>query len=93
VRPAKRITLLTQPACSLCDHAHEILTNVCADYSIELHELALASPEGRTLAERTGMMFAPGVVIDGELFSYGRLSERKLRRQLDQNHRPITQSG
>jgi hypothetical protein len=27
-------------------------------------------------------MFAPGVLVDGEPFSYGRLSERKLRREL-----------
>ena len=26
--------------------------------------------------------FPPGVLIDGEAFSYGRLSERKLRREL-----------
>ena len=30
-----------------------------------------------------GLLFPPGVLIDGEPFSYGRLSERKLRRELD----------
>ena len=29
------------------------------------------------------MLFAPGVLVDGRPFSYGRLSERKLRRTLD----------
>lgn len=27
-------------------------------------------------------MFAPGLLVDGEPFSYGRVSERKLRRTL-----------
>jgi hypothetical protein len=28
-------------------------------------------------------VFPPGVFLNGEPFSYGRLSERKLRRELD----------
>jgi hypothetical protein len=28
-------------------------------------------------------MFAPGVLVDGRPFTYGRLSERKLRRALE----------
>jgi hypothetical protein len=30
------------------------------------------------------VLFAPGVLVDGEFFSFGRISERKLRRTLDQ---------
>jgi len=39
--------------------------------------------QGRELASSAGVMFAPGVLIDGEPFSHGRLSERELRRTLD----------
>jgi hypothetical protein len=46
-------------------------------------EIDLASHEGRQLAGRAGVLFAPGVLVDGRPFSYGRLSERKLRRTLD----------
>jgi hypothetical protein len=31
------------------------------------------------------VLFAPGVLVDGAPFSYGRLSERKLRRTLDKH--------
>jgi len=42
----------------------------------------VASPEGQALAERGGILFPPGVFLDGAPFSYGRLSERRLRREL-----------
>ncbi|MBA2237653.1 MAG: glutaredoxin family protein [Lysobacter sp.] len=85
-----RITLLTQPACPLCDHAHEILVRVCAEHAIELRTLELTNAEGRALAGRAGVIFPPGVLVDDQLFSYGRLSERKLRRALDRMGRPAT---
>ena len=45
-------------------------------------EIDLASEQGRDLAARAGVAFAPGVLVDGRLFGYGRLSERRLRRAL-----------
>ena len=77
------IVLLTQRDCALCDHAHEILEGLAAEYPVRLSTLDLVTEEGQALAERNGVLFAPGVLIDGEAFSYGRLSERKLRRELD----------
>jgi len=37
---------------------------------------------GRRLASESNLVFPPGVLLDGHLFSYGRLSERKLRKTL-----------
>jgi hypothetical protein len=42
----------------------------------------LAKPEGRGF-ERGGIMFPPGLFVGDKPFSYGRLSERRLRRELD----------
>lgn len=44
--------------------------------------IGLDTATGRDLALRRGVLFAPGVLIDGELFSYGRVSEKKLRPDL-----------
>lgn len=77
-----RITLLTKPDCDLCDHAKEVLARVAADAAVEVETVDLGSEQGQQLAERAGMAFPPGVLIDGEPFSYGRLSERKLRKAL-----------
>lgn len=78
------ITLLTQPDCTFCDHAKRVLNQVSADYPIHITEIDLASDEGRELARKGGVLFAPGVLIDGDPFSFGRLSERKLRHTLQQ---------
>lgn len=76
------ITLLTQPLCAFCDQAKEILSRLTTDYPLNVHEIRLDTEEGRKLAIQHAVMFAPGVLIDGQLFSYGRLSEKKLRLQL-----------
>ncbi len=76
------ITLLTQADCALCEHAMRVLARVGADHPLEVTKIDLASHEGRALAARAGVMFAPGVLVDGRPFGYGRLSERRLRRTL-----------
>ena len=76
------ITLLTQADCALCEHAKDVLARVGADHLIEVTEIDLASEQGRELAARAGVLFAPGVLVEGRPFGYGRLSERRLRRAL-----------
>ncbi|WP_131746777.1 glutaredoxin family protein [Frankia sp. Cppng1_Ct_nod] len=76
------VTLLTQADCTLCDHAKAVLARVARDHPLTVEEVTLDSDAGRTLAAQAGMLFAPGVLVDGAPFSYGRLSERRLRRTL-----------
>jgi len=76
------VTLLTQADCALCEHAKKVLARVAEDHPVEITEIDLASPWGRELADRARMIFAPGILLDGRPFGYGRLSERKLRRAL-----------
>ena len=76
------ITLLTQPSCHFCDQAKAILSRLAMGFAINVHEVELSTEEGRNLAIQHGVMFAPGILLDGKLFSYGRLSEKKLRLQL-----------
>ena len=76
------ITLLTQADCALCEHAKGVLARVGQDHPLEVTEIGLGSDQGRALAERAGVVFAPGVLVDGRPFGYGRLSERRLRRAL-----------
>jgi glutaredoxin len=77
-----RVTLLTQPDCSLCEHAKQVLARVAAEHPLQVTEIDLASTAGHELALTARVLFAPGVFLDGEPFSHGRLSERKLRRAL-----------
>lgn len=74
--------MLTQPDCRFCEHATEVLTRVGQDHRLRVRHVELGSEHGRDLAARHGVLFAPGIVLDGVMFSYGRLSERRLRRHL-----------
>jgi glutaredoxin len=83
MRPLE-ITLLVQHDCHYCDHAKQILHALSRDFSLWVNEIDLASDEGKRLAEHAGVLFAPGVLVGGQPFSFGRLSEGKLRRALKQ---------
>lgn len=78
----RTVTLLTAGDCALCEHAKRVLTDIGADRPLVVREVSLDTAEGRALAVEHGVGFAPGVLLDGRLFAYGRLSERKLRRAL-----------
>lgn len=82
------VTVLTQAHCRFCEHAVAVLERVGADYPFTLRHIDLDSDDGRALAARHGVLFAPGILLDGEMFSYGRLSERRLRRHLSHRATP-----
>ncbi len=77
------IQLLTQENCGFCEQAKDILERLSREYWISITTLAMDSPQGQELAQRSGLLFPPGLLIDGEPFSYGRVSERRLRLELD----------
>jgi hypothetical protein len=81
-RTTVEVTVLTQPDCQFCELAVEILARVGQDHPLSVRQVNLDSPDGRDLAARHGVLFAPGILLDGQMFSYGRLSERRLRRHL-----------
>lgn len=80
---AIKVTVLSQPDCRFCDIADAVLDQVGHDHRLVIRRVDLDSDEGRELAARNGIAFAPGILLDGEMFSYGRLSERRLRRHLE----------
>lgn len=77
------ILLLTQENCGSCDAAKAILDRLAAKYPIVVSTVSLDTVEGQNLAERNGILFPPGILIDSEAFSYGRPSEPALRRELE----------
>jgi glutaredoxin len=78
-----QITLLTTTSCDLCAQATDVLNRLALEFDLEVATVDASSDQGRVTAERAGVAFPPGVLLNGEPFSYGRLSERKLRRALD----------
>lgn len=78
-----RITLLSQDNCGFCERAKQVLARVGVRYPLQIIEISLDSPEGQAIAASAGILFAPGVLVDDQPFSFGRLSERKLLRALE----------
>jgi hypothetical protein len=77
------VLLLTQDNCEFCDFAEDVLRRLSAEFPLSISTMSLDSPEGRRLAQQNGILFAPGLCIEGEAFSYGRPSERKLRKAIE----------
>lgn len=78
-----QVLLLTSEDCASCDDAKAVLARIAHEYDVRVDTLALDSREGQELARTGGVLFPPGTFLDGEPFAYGRLSERKLRRELN----------
>ncbi|WP_329295874.1 thioredoxin family protein [Streptomyces pseudovenezuelae] len=78
------LTLLTQPDCAWCDRAKKLL----GDFEAEVTEVSLDTAEGREVAARHRLLFAPGLLHNDRLIAYGRISERALRRELSQLPQP-----
>lgn len=79
------VLLLTQQQCAFCTDAKELLDRLAIDYNISVTIVDVTSPEGEALALRSGILFPPGIFLDGVPFSYGRPSERKLRQALERS--------
>lgn len=77
-----RVTLLTQEACEYCVQAKELLGRLGEEYQLDVEQVDLSTARGQELAEGSGVLFPPGILLDGQPFSYGRPSERRLRREL-----------
>lgn len=82
-----RVTLLTQEHCDFCEQAKALLDRLAGEYPLRIEVLDMATPDGAGLAHWGRILFAPGIFIEGEPVSYGRASERRLRRELDRRRR------
>ena len=72
------LVLLTAPDCHLCGHGRQVLDELAADW----REVSTDSEEGRRLAAAAPPMRPVLYTADGRLVAYGRLSLKRLRRQL-----------
>jgi glutaredoxin len=79
--------ILTQEHCGFCKQAKEMLDRLSVEYGFSFSTLDPDSSEGQILAMRGGVLFPPGIFIEDEPFSYGRPSERKLRREIERRLR------
>jgi hypothetical protein len=74
-----QLVFVTSHDCHLCDHGRGVL----AELDLDAREVDVESTEAEELAARgVPLAFLP-VLLDGErLLAYGRLSEKRLRKEL-----------
>ncbi|MBU1225752.1 MAG: glutaredoxin [Actinobacteria bacterium] len=77
------VTLVASAGCHFCESARQIIENAAASVPLDVREVDLESPEGQALQSQWRAPYPPMVIIDGEMFGYGRISERKLLKHLD----------
>ncbi len=75
--------VLTSRACHLCEDALRALAELSSEFPLSIREVDLASPEGARILERHRPPMPPAVLVNGSLFSSGRLPRKKLRRFLE----------
>lgn len=76
------VLILTQENCEFCDAAKAMFERLSLEYPLSASTLSLESAVGQALAEKSGILFPPGIFFDGEPCCYGRPSERRLRREI-----------
>jgi len=77
------VLVVSAPACHLCADAEAALAELALAYPLNARSVDASSEEGRRLvaALRPGMF--PVVLVDGAVFSVGRLPRGKLRKLLE----------
>lgn len=78
------VLILTQENCDFCDSAKAMLERLAREYPLSVSTLSLESAAGQALAEKGGILFPPGIFFAGEPCCYGRPSEARLRREIEQ---------
>lgn len=81
--PGVDVLILTQDNCGFCDDAKDLFQRLEREFPLSVRMMDINSPEGRELAASGGVLFPPGILIGGEPFSYGRPSERKIRKEIE----------
>ena len=80
------LLLVTAPGCRHCDRARTVLDRLAAELPLRWREVPMGSEEGRRLVTRWRAPFPPLLLVreaaGDTLLGYGRLSQRRLMRQL-----------
>lgn len=81
-----RITLFTKDDCSLCDSAEFVINKLGMRFDIEVERVDITAPgNGKWFALYSNEI--PVVHLNGRRIMQGRISERRLRRLLDEASR------
>lgn len=87
------VTLLTRDDCAFCDTAKALLDRLSSEFPLSVRTIDMRSEEGERMAAEGEILFPPAVFLDGTAVSYGRPSERRLRREIERRLQPAGDPG
>lgn len=74
--------MVRSPECHLCEDAIQALDRMRGKFPLVVRLVEIESVEGQAIVSRYRPPLSPAVLLDGRLFSSGRLPRRKLERAL-----------
>ncbi len=80
----RQLTLLAVPDCPLSAHGRHVLEALAADRLVAWHEVATDTTDAHRLQTDAPDPLPALFDDEGRLFAHGRLSEKRLRRDLTQ---------
>jgi thiol-disulfide isomerase/thioredoxin len=78
-----KITILSKEYCAFCDQVKALFQRLAGEYPLSIELIDINTSEGESLALEAGFLFPPGVFVNDEPISFGRPSEKKLRREIE----------
>lgn len=82
--PSPEVLVVTSQGCHFCEDALRILDEISDSTPLIIETVPMDSDRGVELMVRHRVPFPPIVLIDRELFGYGRISRRKLMAALSE---------
>jgi glutaredoxin len=75
-----KIQEVSTPGCAHCAEARRLLEQEIKQQfpNVDIEFIDMLSPEGQKLVQEYGIMASPGIIVNGELFSMGKLNKQKL---------------
>ena len=81
------IVVFSTADCRFCADARDLVRSLADEFPMRVREVDLGSAEAIAALSTWDVPFPPIVVVDGDLFGYGRISARRLRRHLERAER------
>ncbi len=77
------VVVVTSSPCHMCEDALQALSELSREFPLSIREVDIRSPEGALIVADHRPPMPPAVLVNGALFSSGRLPRKKLRRYLE----------
>lgn len=77
-----KVTILSREDCQFCVMAKELFNRLKDEFRLKIEIIDIDSEEGQRNLTKYRFLFLPGILINDLPFSYGRPSEKKIRKEL-----------